>query len=594
MAKSVKRSDIMTTEEDIDSQDSQNEIEETDDSIEEVQHMDEGGEVQNGEILEHGIEEEDPEVVEIEPISISVNRWQGLSKNSTTMHQHIFELVDNSIAHHVVDVPLRIDIIIERTPSQGGVRYANKVTIKDNASGISINLLSRALMPDALAGHWGQDVGSEHGYGMKPALASLSDSPEIMTKPKDEAGYIVQSDQIINLVNGEASHVVLSEIEELGEHGTIIVLKDLTIGKGQTLGMAKSGVNPLEDLLGRLGQRYREVLKSSNNIFGSSEDSGIFVKVIESNGNEADHKIIMHSPIYFQCPFTATYGVPVEDKTFPLSSTNPQWSAKIRVGKAPHKPRHYDHITQDKPGKSHPYYVSKKNAGFDIVHRDIVIKTGWIPPKEMMPGIDDHGSTNNYIRGEIILESGFQSTKIKDFPDANEAWFQLTQKLEELLFKYSYRDEVINLYEKKLKWKSEQKQTYTETQYVNQLKNKLDGLEKSNARIINNYPRVRSFTRNYEKPTTHGKPDITINPDSKDEIMVEAKQDAAEGRHVYQLVAYMDANDCRYGIILSPGIADTGMAAIAYLRKEKKKFKSRYNIEHLDTAEISNYSVDFE
>ena len=76
--------------------------------------------------------------------------------------------------------------------------------------------------------------------------------------------------------------------------------------------------------------------------------------------------------------------------------------------------------------------------------------------------------------------------------------------------------------------------------------------------------------------------------------MVEAKQDAAEGRHVYQLVAYMDANDCRYGIILSPGIADTGMAAIAYLRKEKKKFKSRYNIEHLDTAEISNYSVDFE
>ena len=122
MAKLVKRSDIMTTEEDIDPQDSQNEIEETDDSTEGAQHMDEGGEVQNGEILEYDIEEEDPEVVEIEPISTFVNRWQGLSKNSTTMHQHIFELVDNSIAHHVDGVPLRIDIIIERAPSQGIMR----------------------------------------------------------------------------------------------------------------------------------------------------------------------------------------------------------------------------------------------------------------------------------------------------------------------------------------------------------------------------------------------------------------------------------------------------------------------------------------
>ena len=544
-------------------------------------------------------EEAEPGVVEeIEAVGVVVNRWPGLSKNSTLPLHHIFELVDNSIAHHVEGVPLRVDINLLQDDPEQGVTYTKKIIVKDNAGGISKEILARALMPDALAGHWGGAVGSEHGYGMKPALASLSEQPKISTKPRDEvSGYVVETESIIALVNGQGGPITIIDIPDLGEHGTIIELNALTVGKGRMLGRMKQGSNPIQVLINRLGQRYREVLKTTHEsqIFDGSDESGIFVTVTEGNGDEVCTKVEAKSPIYFQCPLTTSYGVPVEDKTWKFKGTNPVWEAEIRIGKSPSKNHHYDHITPSKPDKFHPYYVSRKNAGFDIVHRDIVIKTGWVPSKDVMSGIDDHGSTNNHLRGEIILKSGFRSTKIKNFPDENEAWVQLVQKLEDLLFKYPYRGKAMNVYEQ-LIWRSKKEATYTETQYVNQLKNKLSTLVSSKGLICPNFPRVESFTKDHEQQTAFGKPDITINVDTKNEIMVEAKQIPAEGRHVYQLRAYMDANDCKYGIILAPGMGDTGQAALDYLRKINSNLfgKKRYHIEHIDTADVAQYSVDLE
>jgi len=559
-----------------------------------------GDEIEGEPEIEPVLNVPEPVIIQIDPIQVNPNRWNGLSKNSTNIMQHIFELTDNSIAQHVAGVPLRVDIILEQDPPEQGVKYTNKIIVKDNAKGIADDILAEALMPDALAGHWGEDIGSEHGYGMKPAIASLSESPKIITKPiESDKGYVLETQQIINLVNGQGSEITLNDIDELGEHGTIIELSDLTTGKGRNVGMMKTGTNPIKVLIARLGQRYREVLKTAYGIFDGSDDSGIFVTIIQSDDTSACTKVIGYSPIYFQCPITSTYGVPVEDRTWQLTGEDPVWSAKLRIGKAPNKPHHYDHITSGKPGKFHPYKVSGKNAGFDIIHRDIVITTGWIPEQEVMPEIDDHGSTNNLIRGEIILENGFQSTRIKDRPDANEAWFQLLEKLKDKLFNYTSDlvEEPIILYDK-LAWRSKKEPKYTESQYVNQLKHKLSNLCESKGQIHGTFPRVESFTRDHEQPTAFGKPDITINVNTKNEIMVEAKQISAEGKHIYQLRAYMDANDCNYGILLSPGVSDTGQAALDYLRTIKKGIigfrKMRYNIEHISTDEISQFPIDFE
>ncbi len=559
----------------------------------------EGDEPQgNGDDVQEGGEGDEPEEIDIEPITMNPRRWAGLGRNSTDVMQHIFEFVDNSIAHHVPDVPLRVDISLYQNSSVDGTTYTQRAEIKDNASGISPEILSQALMPDAAAGMWGEESGSEHGYGMKPALASLAEAPMIITKPLGlDLGYRLDTQKIQDLVNGNGCRIRLEDIEELDSHGTIIKLNSLTSGKGNKLGLKKKGTDSVKKLLGRLGQRYREVLKPGRGIFTSDDTSGIFVNVIHSNNRVTKTKVIPYSPIYFKCPITGSTGIPVENRTITINAADSSWSARIRIGLAPNKPHHFDEIPESKPGKFHPYKVSGDNAGFDIIHRNIVITYGHIPKHEYMDGIDRHGSTNNRIRGEIILDSGFTSTRTKDGPNEDEAWKQLMDELEDLLFRYTSQtvEEPVNLYAK-LAWRSKKELTYTETMYVNQLKNKLSSLKSSGGRLFSGFPKVKSFTRDYEHPTKFGKPDITINVDHKtDEIMVEAKQAPAEGRHVYQLRAYMDANDCNFGIILAPGMADIGLAALEYLRKLKTwTGKKVYKIEHLNTAELATYSTELE
>ena len=552
-------------------------------------------------VPEEPVPEEQQNTVTITPVSIVPNRWDGLRKNDVDPLQHLFEFVDNSIAHRVQDVPLRIDITLYQSAPINATTLTNRIVIKDNSCGMHTDVLARAMIPSGLAGEWGDDIGSEHGFGMKPALASLGQSPRIQTKSvEQDLGYALETQEIIDLVNGNGMALNMEEIEEIPNHGTIIDIRDLIPNRGEKLGKRTSGWNNVTYLRMKLGQRYRNVLPSDYGVFSSSEDSGIFVTEVSSTNTRDEHKVTPIAPVYYKCPITNNFRTHVEDRTISLSSDNPAWEARIRLGTAPRKPEHWDTIELPRASKYNPYKVTYENAGFDIIHRDIVIATGWVPDPSELEGVQKHGSVNNPLRGEIQLVSGFSSTQTKQFVNRDEAWNQLLAGLRELLFAYEPQapgfEEPVNLYSQ-LTWKKKEREL-TETQYVNQFKNMVATKVVSKAREWVELPKIETFDIDQpELRTDFGKPDVVINSGTKNEILVEAKPIPAEGRHLYQLRAYLDARKSRYGIILSPGLSSSGRAALDYLQQLRTPYapwRMMYKIVHVDTTSVSQYSTEID
>ena len=594
--------DRMTTnEENVNEQNNQSLTDVTEEIIEEVD-------------IEELIEEDTIEI-EIESPNHNPNRWKNLSKNSLRGESYIFEFCDNSIAHHQPGVPLKIVIDVFERNRDLQRSCAQKIVITDNAKGIPPDFMGKALTPDFLSDFHPDEIGSEHGYGMKFALASSCNEPKITTRVMGEMPYVIDSEKIIEIVNGGNAfgRELGDDIEFNGaKHGTKIELSELT-PQGEMIGELKGKLNHLRDLSLRLGQRYRLKL-TDENIFGaySQREDAITINRYDESGELVQkYNVEGIGPLYVKDTFSGVARQSIGgNHQLQDESESPNWKAMVRVGIAPKSNEDWDilNVSSERQREYDPYRVTKQNAGFDIIHRGIVIKYGWLPKPTEVQGIVNHGSVNNKIRGEIELIYGFQSTREKVGMHADKNWMELMAKLEDLLFRYEHNGEVINLYQDHLVWKGKANQNLTEESYVNQFKNMLrEEFKHEKTPILAGFPNTTSFTQKGEITTEFGNPDIVINQGMgfSEEIIVEAKAEKISAEHVYQLRKYLDARNTKFGIMYGPEMLQSGTSALAYLNgistiSDGKKRKTslfsnrRYYIRYIPTTRCAAYSKDFE
>lgn len=567
--------------------------------------------------------EEDPEDLrEITSVDIKAsptandNTWSGLSNNDYHKNSLIYELVDNCIGHYNPDVPLKIVLnFICDTDEDTGVSQAEIIEIIDNGKGIDLELLPRAFAVDALAGYHGEANNSEHGYGMKYAIATLCDQPELITKPLgEEYHYSLNKDQIVNLVCGrdlvEDNQLRQIHGKEITDSGTTFILKELN-PRGKQLAEKRGKKDDLRDLVLRLGQRFREKLGMSQ-IFGNVEQrkTAIEVNRMSSDGTILSTRHVSPiEPQYYRCPLTGVMQEPVNSTRYSLSGADPEWEASVEVGVAPDGAKQWRRLeipTDDIRRKQfHPYDNQAENAGFDIVHRGVVIQTGWMPNKDEIPGWTKQVGVHNNIRGVINLKHGFVSNRVKVSINPNVAWNQLMLSLADFLFKFEHNGEEIDLYSLHLKKAYGEKMSLSELQLENRLRNRLKSLQGTNGRINHSLPPIRNF-KPKKVETDFGEPDILINFDDKkialaDSIVVEAKESNADGQDLYQLRMYMDDLGVTHGAIFAPDLSPTGLEAFNYLKsittdKSNKQWtgKKKYNIQLIKHIEVANEDTEFE
>ena len=544
------------------------------------------------------------------------NTWSGLSNNDYHKNSLIYELVDNCIGHYNPDVPLKITLnFICETDADTGVSQADIIEIIDNGKGINLDLLPRAFAVDALAGYHGEDNNSEHGFGMKYAIATLCDRPELVTKPLGlDYHYSLDKDQIVNLVCGRDldGDNELRQIhgKELTDSGSTFILKELS-PRGKQLAEKRGRKDDLRDLGLRLGQRFRQKLGITE-IFGDIEERRTAITINRMSSDRSILSTVNVTPIepqYYRCPLSGAMQEPVNSTRFTLTGADPEWEASVEVGVAPSTPKQWRRLeipSNDIRRKQfHPYDVKSDNAGFDIVHRGVVIQTGWEPSKDEIPSWTQQVGVNNNIRGVINLKNGFVSNRVKVSINPDVAWSQLMHGLADLLFKFEHNDGEIDLYSTHLKKSYGEKMSLSELQLENRLKNRLKSLRGTNGRVNHGLPPIRNF-KPKKHPTPIGEPDILVNFDDgmvalSDSIIIESKESNADGQDLYQLRMYMDHLGANHGAIFAPELSPSGLEAFNYLNsittdKSNKKWvgKKKYNIRLIKHNEVANEDIEFE
>lgn len=115
--------------------------------------------------------------------------FKGLAKQNLLFHQCIGELVDNAIAGTVNGNKFDITIIFNDAGEDGLI----DLYIIDKGKGMELNILEKALQLGESATT--DDRLNEHGFGLKNALATLSDGNgewELWTKSKTENSVVLK------------------------------------------------------------------------------------------------------------------------------------------------------------------------------------------------------------------------------------------------------------------------------------------------------------------------------------------------------------------------------------------------------------------
>ncbi|OHW61204.1 histidine kinase-, DNA gyrase B-, and HSP90-like ATPase [Andreesenia angusta] len=115
--------------------------------------------------------------------------FSGLAKQNLLFHQCIGELVDNAIAGTIKDSKFDVSIIFNDVGEKGFV----DLYISDKGKGMDIDTLERALQLGESATTTNRL--NEHGFGLKNALATLSDGNgewELWTKFKSENSKVLK------------------------------------------------------------------------------------------------------------------------------------------------------------------------------------------------------------------------------------------------------------------------------------------------------------------------------------------------------------------------------------------------------------------
>ncbi|MGE7928218.1 ATP-binding protein [Lysinibacillus xylanilyticus] len=444
----------------------------------------------------------------------SDNLFNELGNNNYDFVELLSELIDNSIAARLENQLLKVEIEIGHSSNN----YDSYVLIKDNATGIPEKNLGNAVSPAAFSGGGGIN---EHGLGMKQAIASLGKLDYLITKNLIEDNTYLIKEFKYGDIDGKI-------IENIFSHGTIIKVNNVKPIVQFAQQAYTMGIVP------KLGAKYRRFLKEDNQLM---ELEIRLVNLDEyEDGNPTviyENKVYPVKPIYFH-PNKRTNKPVIENKIFKGMG----WEAKFTFGYAP-TDFEYEELGIEKPKNYHPYYVSLNKQGFDLIEFDRVINFAQLSSIGI---VKNPHNDFNYIRGEIELIKGFNTSTTKNFFIRNENFTQLVNEIQEflkdkgLLERKNDPDEIPEaLLRGRLK-------SYLENNPIVQKKKVVEEVSVGN---LNGY--------------------IDILAD--DEVW-ELKKGQCAGLDVYQLFAYLDMGGYNKGYLLAKTFTSGAREAAEFINKK--------------------------
>ncbi|WYL99366.1 MAG: ATP-binding protein [Gloeotrichia echinulata CP02] len=287
--------------------------------------------------------------------------FDELGKNTYNYLDIISELIDNSIAARRTDIDI-LEVTIKLLLNKNN--KAVKLTITDNAAGISQDKLGEAITP---AGRQKPNSLNEHGLGMKQAIAALGTLEYLLTKVVDEP----KARLIKKLEFGDIPTYYADFQSQSGTEISVINLKSIVVFD---INKIKREIKPM------LGARYRRFLSADNRkmnleltFWKETNQGNLFENEIFTCPKgirykfQAKHEVQEVKPIYFHSSKRTNKP---EILKHPISGKG--WKAELTFGYAP-QDKEYEEIGVEIPPKSDPYYVSMNKQGLDIILHNRVI-----------------------------------------------------------------------------------------------------------------------------------------------------------------------------------------------------------------------------
>jgi|GEM_PF-1339212 len=465
--------------------------------------------------------------IKVEP---SNNIFKELGNNNYNFVELLSELIDNSLAARLEEKLLNVQISIGYSESNPTDSY---LIIKDNAKGINYEALGSAISPAAQSGGGGIN---EHGLGMKQAVASLGTLKYLATKYHESLDTMY----VYKFAYGEID----VEIEENSkdEHGTTIYVENI------------KPIVPIPQqkytmsILPYLGAKYRRYLKEDNTKMKISI-ALLDIDNIDENGNPSTifNKVVEPiKPVYFH---------PNERKNKPYRKRTFKgvgWEALFTFGYAP-TDEEYDELGMEKPENYMPYYVSINKQGFDLIEFERVVNFAQLASIGIVNNVHND---YNYIRGEIELIRGFETSTTKNYFIRNEHFMQLTNSIRDFLKE-----------ERLLERKNDPSEIPESL-----LRDRLADYLLTNPLYFKNEVRTE-----YSVGRLNGYIDVFADNTEAWEV----KKGQCSGTDIYQLFAYMDMGGIQKGFLLANEFTTGAEEAREFINTKHKVNITFVKLEHL-------------
>jgi len=511
-----------------------------------------------------------------------------------TLHGMIFELLDNSLQHRI-KIPKHhpLHITVQVIQSKLNKKEASKIRIIDNGSGIPEKIIPKAFSPYGMAQVYSSDPEalSEHGMGMKKALRGLGSVHKIVTKEQGKAAFLIETDDIKKMPTPKRVYLQTSPkfdfLTHKYDHGTFIEIEDLSSEARDLLYKSGQEQRFEKNLRWAIGQRYRTFLSQDYLISGGSFELQRLdhnEKVIETCVIEPIAPTLYWNPVGKNERYWFSNHVIKSDIIG-------EWEAKISFGYAPRKTKkEWDYVKDSPPIRGHPYYSSRRGAGFDIMRKGIVLQTGFFEQEGDSPYvIKEWSNVYTAARGIINLVHGFSSKEEKTGVKNNEAWKECITKIRDIMEgkiagpKNKEKVATVNWLGKDYagyKPKGDDEDANEDTYrigFINQYNTSKTGLA-----ITGFGDQTRDIVfppRSDKKATEHppnwkvGIPDVYISRESSkgsDDLICEVKAPGVSiiGVHVYQLFCYMQEKGVAWGLLIGDDLTAGAKEAIRHIQNQ--------------------------
>lgn len=487
-------------------------------------------------------------------IKPSNNLWEELKKAPTDFISNICELIDNSLAAITVG-ECNVSIEVSGNWTDGGSKSLNKdsvakIIITDDSSGIPLEDLGKALSPGAMARKHKNSL-NEHGMGFK--LAILGIGTKAIKDENDQTRAIGGFNLITKAADSKVAHIVNTmsysdniETEEIIDNKEL--LKIFPKGCGTKIIITNldkiftTRQQYTNTLVGRLGQRYQNILVGEND-----KKLNLTLNLTDKKGNTIKNSDGQDMLFQIQ-PVKAEWreSQPAKVKNLPIGKggTHQKWSAEVKFGYNPIDGEvngYNDPVRKEILKSSHPYH--NKSKKIDIFRNDILIcqkPLEWL--LEVKDSSADRYFRNEYPRIQIKLYDGFSSTFTKNDIEITDHLNQLKEDLVQLLRAENY---------------IEDKYTPKESneEYVS---NKLETILKKFDPNL-----VREFS------VCGLRADYKLIRNGVEEIW-ELKPNKADGQDIAQLFSYLYLSGIRNGVIFAEELTDAAKNVIKKINDEGK------------------------